>query len=114
MGCLWVVLILVVIFIISNLFFDDKDPPSSSSSVFDSALKKGAEGRATEMTNAEMEAFRIEQQRVSNEYKERALGGLTPAEKTLRDYENSMILKGETESNPYYEELQRKAAESRR
>jgi hypothetical protein len=115
-GCLIFVFVGVCIVIVVALIEGgggSGDSSGSSSSVLDSALKKGAEGRATEMTNAEMEAFRLEQQRISNEHKERVLGGLTPAEKTLRDYEDRMILKGETESNPYYEELQRRANESR-
>lgn len=91
----------------------DSSSSGSSSSDLNSALEKGAEGRATEMTDAEMEAFRIEQQRISNEHKGKILGGITPEEKALRDYEDRMILQGETQSNPHYEELQRKAAASR-
>ena len=103
---------ILIIWILSLVV--DEDPTSrSSSSDLDSALEKGAGGRATEMTDAEMEAFRIEQQRISSEHKNKILGGLTPEEKALRDYEDRMILQGETQSNPHYEELQRKAAESR-
>jgi hypothetical protein len=65
------------------------------------------------MTNAEMNAFRREQQNVSEANKQRITSQLTPEEKALRDYEDEMVLKGETQSNPYYEELQRKASESR-
>jgi hypothetical protein len=49
----------------------------------------------------------------SQELKEATLRGLTQEEKALRNYEDEMILKGETESNSHYEELQRKAQESR-
>ena len=106
----------ILMFVFALNFCGDSESDSSSSSsnsVLDSALEKGGSGRATEMTAAEMEAFRIEQQRISNEHKQRFLSGLTPAEKALRDYEDKMILQGETQSNPYYEELQRKPAESR-
>jgi len=86
---------------------------SSSSSDLDSALQKAGDGRATQMTGAEMDAFRIEQQRISDQHKRQILNGLTPEEKTLRDYEDRMILQGETRSNPHYEELQRRASQSR-
>jgi len=76
-------------------------------------MKKASEGRATEMTGAEMDAFRIEQQRISDQHKSKILNGLTRQEKAVRDYEDRMIMQGETKSNPHYEELQRKAAESR-
>lgn len=49
----------------------------------------------------------------SQELKEEILSGLTREEKALRNYEDEMILKGETKSNPHYEELQRRAQESR-
>ena len=116
--CVLAIVVPVIFFGLFLLFAINRsnknsDSSSSPSSVLDSSLRKAGEGRAMEMTSSEMYAFRIEQQRISSEHKVQIIDGLTPEEKALRDYEDRMILQGETQSNPYYEELQRKANESR-
>lgn len=83
---------LLVIFISIAGKSGSKDSGSSSSSSsssrdLDSALQKGSEGRATDMTGAEMDAFRIEQQRISEAHKRKVISELPPEERALRDKE---------------------------
>jgi hypothetical protein len=57
-----------------------------------------------EMTPQEMDAFREKNLRDASEHRRMIQNSLTPAQQRLRDYEDKMILRGETESNAYYEE----------
>jgi hypothetical protein len=112
---LTIVFILVICSVAISIFNSILNPRSSADgSVLESAMQKAGEGRGTEMTGDEMDAFRRKQEKDSQEHKETILRGLTREEKAQRDYEDEMILKGETKSNSHYEELQRRAEESRR
>jgi hypothetical protein len=95
-----VIVALAVVFALAVNFCPKSDPSSSSSG---RSSTKSVLGNASE-----------ERVQGSQELKEEILRGLTREERALRNYEDEMILKGETKSNSHYGELQRKAEESRR
>lgn len=106
----------VFLFFLFLMLIGGLSSPSSNNgeSILESALRKAEQGRATDMTIEEMNAFREKNLKDSLEHKNSIRTQLTREEKAMQDYEDEMILKGETRSNPYYEELQRNAQESRR
>lgn len=95
-----VIVALAVVFALAVNFCPKSDSSSSSS------------GRSSSESVSENAGE--ERVQGSQELKEEILRGLTREEKALRNYEDEMVLKGETKSNSHYEELQRRAEESRR
>jgi len=109
------VFILIVVSLAIAVFVSKSDSESSADeSVLESSMEKVAAGRAMKMTVEEMDAFREKNLRDSQNHKESIRSGLTREERAVQDYEDEMIMRGETRSNPQYEALQRRAEDSRR
>lgn len=107
-GVVALISIIVICYLFTNL--GSSDPGQTT---LESAMEKAESGKAMEMSVAEAGAYRRKQEADSYSNRQRITIGLTAEEKALRDYEDAAILRGDTKSTPEYEELQRRARESR-
>lgn len=81
----------VIVVLFSIIEADDRKP--NRQGILDSALEKAESGRATEMSIEEMDAFRVEQLRISSEHRQKIRERLTPEEQASQDYDDYMILR---------------------